>query len=99
MRQDIEQHFQDQIKTNLDRTWEITLQSINESSHILDQKMEGQMREMEATFMEKLSEQQDKIERQEREIASLRGVVTVLSNKLGIQVTVSVIMIITPKLL
>ena len=88
MRQEMEQHFQEQIKNQLNSTWETISHNIAQADHVLDQKMTMQMKEMEARFMEKFSEQQDKIERQEREIAYLRGAVTVLSNTPGIQVTV-----------
>jgi hypothetical protein len=80
------EHFQDQIKVQLDSTWQTIQDSIAQSSHVLDRKMQSQLDRMEVNFMEKLATQQNKIEQQDREIARLQNIVDTLSARSGIQV-------------
>jgi hypothetical protein len=62
-------HFQDQIKVQLDGTWQMVQENIMQSSHVLDQKTQSHL---DRTFMERLATQQNKIEQQASELPDCR---------------------------
>jgi hypothetical protein len=79
LRREIELQFQQEIKDEIDKTWRITQEKIDQLRHVLLTKMENQQDEIEKRLLAKIAEQQAKIDEQQVKIAELQSMVDRLS--------------------